>query len=97
MKITLFGVLYSLFLYFNFDKVLKELFHRSFNMEFKKEELIEREIEIARLFIQNISLKQIAETTGLSKKLLIAHIKNMMQKLKANDMETLIKILKERF
>ena len=63
-------------------------------MEFKEEELIEREIEIARLLIQNISLKQIAEITGLSKKLLTAHIKNMMQKMKANDIKALIKSLK---
>ena len=47
-------------------------------MEFKKEELVDREIEIAGLLIHNVSLHQIAETTGLSKKLLTAHIKNMM-------------------
>lgn len=63
-------------------------------MEFKKEKLIEREIEIADLLIQHISLKQIAETTGLSKKLLTAHVQNMMQKVKANDMSGLIKLLK---
>ncbi len=63
-------------------------------MEFKNEELIEREIEIAGLIIHHVPLKQLAETTGLSKKILTAHIKNMMQKLKANDMETLIQLLK---
>ncbi len=63
-------------------------------MEFKKEELVDREIEIAGLLIRNVSLNQIAETTGLSKKLLTAHIKNMMQKIKANDMNSLIKLLK---
>ncbi len=63
-------------------------------MEFKKEELVDREIEIAGLLIHNVSLNQIAETTGLSKKLLTAHIKNMMQKIKASDMNSLIKLLK---
>ena len=62
-------------------------------MEFKKEELIDREIEIAGLLIQHISVKQIAETTGLSKKLLVAHIKNMMQKMKAPDMTSLLELL----
>ena len=63
-------------------------------MEFKKEELIEREIEIAGLLMQQYSLNQIAERVGLSKKLLTAHIKNMMQKMKANDMNGLIQLLK---
>ncbi len=66
-------------------------------MEFKKEELVDREIEIAGLLIRNVSLNQIAETTGLSKKLLTAHIKNMMQKIKASDMNSFIKTLKENF
>ena len=63
-------------------------------MEFKKEGLVDREIDIAGLLIHNVSLNQIAETTGLSKKLLTAHIKNMMQKIKASDMNSLIKLLK---
>jgi DNA-binding NarL/FixJ family response regulator len=52
-------------------------------MEFKHEELIEREIEIAGYLVLGFSLKHIAETTGLSKRLLVTHIKNMMEKLKA--------------
>ncbi len=64
-------------------------------MEFKNEELIEREIEIASLLMQQFSLNQISKKTGLSKKILTAHIKNMMQKLKAEDMPTLIKIIKK--
>jgi DNA-binding NarL/FixJ family response regulator len=66
-------------------------------MEFKREELIEREIEIAGYLMQGVSLKHIAETTGLSKRLLATHIKNMMEKLKAEDMSTLIKLLKAKF
>ena len=49
-------------------------------MEFKREELVEREIEIAGYLIQDFSLKHISEKTGLSKKLLVAHVKNMMEK-----------------
>jgi len=65
-------------------------------MEFKNEELIGREIEIAGLLMQQFSVNQIAERTGLSKKMLAAHIKNMMQKLKAEDMSILIKVLKSK-
>ena len=63
-------------------------------MEFKNEELIEREVEIAGLLIQHTLLKHVAETTGLSKKLLTAHIRNMMEKLKVDNMEALIEVLK---
>ena len=64
-------------------------------MEFKQEELIEREIEIAGYLVQRFSLKRISETTGLNKKILAAHVKNMMQKLKAENIEALIRTLKE--
>ena len=64
-------------------------------MEFKQEELVEREIEIAGYLLQGFSLKMIAEKTGLSKKLLAAHLQNMMKKLKAEDMEALIKLIKK--
>ena len=63
-------------------------------MEFKQEELVEREIEIAGYLTQDFSLKHISEKTGLSKKLLVAHVKNMMEKLKAEDMTALIKLLR---
>lgn len=63
-------------------------------MEFKQEELVEREIEIAGYLLQDFSLNQIAEKTALSKKHLSAHIRNMMKKLKAKDIVALIKLLK---
>ena len=63
-------------------------------MEFKQEGLVEREIEIAGYLTQDFSLKHISEKTGLSKKLLVAHVKNMMEKLKAEDMTALIKLLR---
>jgi FixJ family two-component response regulator len=63
-------------------------------MEFKQEELVEREVEIGAYLLQDVSLKHISEKTGLSKKLLAAHIRNMMEKLKAENMSALIKLLK---
>ncbi len=63
-------------------------------MEFKQEELVEREVEIAGYLLQDFSLKQICEKTGLSKKLIAAHIRNMIEKLNAEDMEGLMKVLK---
>ncbi len=63
-------------------------------MEFKHEELVEREIEIGNYLLNGFSLRHISEKTGLSKKHLDAHIKNMMEKLKAKDMEDLLKLLK---
>ena len=63
-------------------------------MEFKNEELVEREIEISGYLLQNFSLRLIAVKTGLSKKLLAAHIYNMMKKLNAEDMLDLIKLLR---
>ncbi len=65
-------------------------------MEFKNEELVEREIEIGGYLIQDISIKQIWDKTGISKKILVAHIHNMMKKLQAEDMTELIKALKEK-
>lgn len=63
-------------------------------MEFKKEELVEREIEIAGYLLLDLSLKQISGKTGLCRKHLTAHISNMMIKLKAEDTHELIKLLK---
>jgi DNA-binding NarL/FixJ family response regulator len=65
-------------------------------MEFKQEQLVEREIEIAGYLVQRFSLKQISEATGLNKKILAAHIRNMMQKLKSEDMATLKKIIENK-
>ncbi len=65
-------------------------------MEFKQEELIAREIEIAGYLVQDFSLKYTAEKTGISKKLLVAHIRNMMEKLKAKDINELITLIRQR-
>jgi len=65
-------------------------------MEFKQEELIEREIQIAGYLVQDFSLKHISETTGLNRRILVAHLKNMMKKLQAGDKSALIKLLKAK-
>jgi DNA-binding CsgD family transcriptional regulator len=63
-------------------------------MEFENEKLIDREIEIGNCLMQGFSLKLIAEKTGLSKKILSAHINNMKIKLKAEDTPELIRLLR---
>ncbi|CAN5654925.1 hypothetical protein BH10BAC3_BH10BAC3_04490 [soil metagenome] len=50
-------------------------------MQFINEELVDREIEIASYLLQSLSLKQIGGKTGLSKKHIVAHIRNMQEKL----------------
>lgn len=63
-------------------------------MEFKQEGLVETEIAIAGYLLSGFPKRNISDTTGLSKKHLNAHIKNMMRKLKAENMEELIKHLR---
>jgi DNA-binding CsgD family transcriptional regulator len=58
-------------------------------LEFKREELVEREIEIAGYLVQNFSLKMIVLRTGLAEEILRAHLRNMMKKLKAANMKEL--------
>ena len=65
-------------------------------MEFKSEELVEREIEIGGYLLQHLSMKQISLNTGLSKKHIAAHIRNMMEKLQAESMIELIQLLGEK-
>ena len=65
-------------------------------MEFKNEELVEREIEIGGYLLQHLSMKQISVKTGLSKKHIAAHIRNMMKKLQAENMIELIQLLLAR-
>ena len=63
-------------------------------MEFKHEQLIDRELVIARLLVQGCSLKEISEITGLSKKIAAAHIHNMKVKLQIKDATAMIGRLK---
>jgi DNA-binding NarL/FixJ family response regulator len=63
-------------------------------MEFKSEELLEREIEIAQCLLQGNKLSEIAEKTGLSKRHVTAHIRNMITKLKTENVKSLLYLLK---
>ena len=65
-------------------------------MEFKNEELVEREIQIARLLVQGFGQREIAAHTGLQKNMITAHIRNMKVKLHARDLPTLIKLLQQQ-
>jgi len=62
-------------------------------MQFQKEELIDREIEIASYWLEGLSLKQISQKTKLNTKHLQAHLRNMMEKLGAENMLVLKEIL----
>lgn len=65
-------------------------------IEFKNEELVEREKEIVGYLLQGFSLRSLHKKTGLHKKHLNAHMRNMMKKLGAKDAEELIQIIKLR-
>ena len=98
MKNTLKGVLCNPFMFlkfvFDFKKCFSSVLFTQHIMEFKQEELVQREIEIASYLLNNFSLRHIEKKTGLSRKHLDAHIKNMMEKLKAANIEELVKLLK---
>ena len=62
-------------------------------MEFKKEELVDREMEIGSYLLQGLHTTNISKKTGLSKKTITAHIRNMMEKLKASNETELMSLL----
>lgn len=63
-------------------------------MEFREEELIDREIEIAGYLHEGISLNEILVKTQLSKRMIAAHLRNMMKKMNCANREELIKLIK---
>jgi DNA-binding NarL/FixJ family response regulator len=64
-------------------------------MEFKHEELVESEVIIARLLLKGCSEREISEQTGMGKRIVAAHIRNMKVKLHARDLVILIRILQQ--
>ncbi len=62
-------------------------------MSFKYAVFTAREIEIAGYLKGKQSLKEMEEITGLSKKILKAHLSNMMKKLQANDPDDLKRMI----
>ena len=65
-------------------------------MEFKNEELIEREIEIGQCLLQGYTLNQICAKTGISKRHVGAYIRNMLAKLEVKDKGSLLNLLKSQ-
>ena len=65
-------------------------------MEFKEEELVEREIQIGQCLLQGYTLNQICAKTGISKRHVGAYIRNMLAKLKVKDKESLLRLLKSQ-
>ena len=65
-------------------------------MEFKQEALVEREMEIAAFLQRDFSVRQIAIQLEVNKKIIKAHIRNMMQKLHAENIEDLIQSIRGR-
>jgi len=61
-------------------------------MKFSHEELIEREIEIVKYLLRGNSLSDISSRTGLSKRHIAAHIRNLIIKLKVNNMKALTQL-----
>lgn len=62
-------------------------------MEFKYEELVENELVIGRLLVQGFTVKAIVTETGMSKKVVTTHIRNMKVKLQASDLGELRRTL----
>ena len=63
-------------------------------MEFREEELVEREIEIAGYLREGFSIREIMVKTGLNKKIMTAHMRNMMEKLQCVSREDLIALIR---
>ena len=62
-------------------------------MEFRYEELVENEHIIGSLLAQGYSLRAISEKTGMSKRIVSTHIRNMKVKLQVKDMGEMRKLL----
>jgi DNA-binding NarL/FixJ family response regulator len=66
-------------------------------MEFKYEELVESELIICNLMAQGLSIKVIAEKTGMSRRIVSTHIGNMKVKLQVRDIGEMRKLLRHLF
>jgi DNA-binding CsgD family transcriptional regulator len=53
-------------------------------------------MEIATCLLMDFSLSKISARLAVSKKIITAHVRNMMQKLHAKNIEQLVQLLKER-
>ena len=62
-------------------------------MEFRYEELVENEMIIGRLLVQGLTVKGIAAASGMSRRVVSIHIRNMKVKLQATDLAELKNLL----
>lgn len=68
--------------------------HKQVGMEeFRYEELVENELIIGSLLAQGHSLRAISEKTGMSKRIVSTHIRNMKVKLQVKDIAGMRKLL----
>lgn len=65
--------------------------------EFRYEELVENELIIGSLLAQGLSIRSIAEKTGMSKRIVSTHISNMKVKLQTKDIGDMRKLLRHLF
>lgn len=65
-------------------------------MEFRYEELVENEMIIGRLLVQGLTVKAIAATSGMSKRVVSIHIRNMKVKLQATGLAELRLLLQRQ-
>ena len=66
-------------------------------MEFRYEELVESELIIGSLLAQGLSIKIIAEKTGMSRRIVATHIGNMKVKLQVKEIGEMRKLLRHLF
>ena len=64
-------------------------------MEFKYEELVENELVIGRLLVRGLTVRSIVAATGMSKRVVTTHIRNMKVKLQAADLAGLRSMLQQ--
>ena len=62
-------------------------------MEFKDGVLVDRELEIARYLRHEFPMVRILKRTGMKKKILEGHVKNMREKFHAEDDAALIRMI----
>lgn len=62
-------------------------------MEFRQGILVDHELEIAYYFRHAFSMDRIVEKTGMNRKILQGHVRNMREKLHAEDTAALIRII----
>ena len=66
-------------------------------MEFRYEELVENELVIGRMLVQGFTVRSIVSATGMSRRVVTTHIRNMKVKLQASDLVGLRQLLEPMF